>query len=101
MFLAEDGMEANLLEEIIYTLADHLELDADEITLDSDITGDLGADSLDIVELCEIFETKFSITATDEDIMALSTVESVYDLIADKLGLVQNSDKKNSDQISW
>ena len=94
-------MEANLLEEIIYTLADHLELDADEITLDSDITGDLGADSLDIVELCEIFETKFSITATDEDIMALSTVESVYDLIADKLGLVQNSDKKNSDQISW
>ncbi|MBR2474489.1 MAG: acyl carrier protein [Clostridia bacterium] len=94
-------MEVNLLEEIIFTLAEQLSLEADDITVDSDITGELGADSLDIVELCDIFERKYQITATDEDIMSLSTVESVYDMIANKLGLVQKSDKKNKDQISW
>ena len=94
-------MEATLLEEIISVLADHLRVDFDDITIDSDITGDLGADSLDIVELCNIFEEKYDIEATDEDIMSLSTVESVYDFIADKLGVVQKSDNKNKDQISW
>lgn len=94
-------MIANLLEEIISIFAEQLSLDMDDITLDSDVTGDLGADSLDIVELCDIFEKRYSISASDEDIMSLSTVESVYDMIANKLGLVQKSDKKNKDQVSW
>ena len=94
-------MEANLLEEIIGVLAEQLSMEMDDITLDSDITGDLGADSLDIVELCDTFEKKYSITASDEDIMSLSTVESVYDMIANKLGLVKKSDKKNKNQVSW
>lgn len=93
-------MDSDLLFEIMQVLSEHLVLNADDMTLDSDITGDLGADSLDIVELVDKFEKKYDISATDEDIMSLSTVESVYDFIANKLGLGQKSDK-NKDQISW
>ena len=94
-------MDITLLEEIIGTIAEHLSLDIDDVTLDSDITGDLGADSLDIVELCDKFETKYSLTATDDEIMSLSTVESVYDLIYNKLGVGQKSDIGDDGQLSW
>ena len=94
-------MDANLLEEIIGTIAEHLGLEIDEVSLDADVTGDLGADSLDIVELCDKFETRYGIEASDEDIMGLSTVESVYDFVANALGVVQKSDKYNDGQISW
>ena len=94
-------MDITLLEEIIGTIAEHLSLDIDDVTLDSDITGDLGADSLDIVELCDKFETKYSLTATDDEIMSLSTVESVYDLIYNKLGVGQKSDTGDNGQLSW
>jgi acyl carrier protein len=94
-------MDAILLEEIIYTLSEHLNVSVDEITVDSLITDDLRADSLDIVELVDIFETKYGITATDEDIMGFSTVESVYDFIAEKLGVKANGNVIDERQITW
>ena len=94
-------MDAILLEEIVLTLSEHLGIDINEITVDSVITDDLRADSLDIVELVDIFERKYEITATDEDIMGLSTVESVYDFIAAKLGVRGVLDQPDDRQISW
>lgn len=93
-------MDAILLEEIIGILAEHLGISVDDITVDSSVTNDLRADSLDIVELVDIFEKKYDITATDEDIMGLSTVESVYDFISEKLGYKQRNGLDDR-QISW
>lgn len=75
-----------MLEEIIDILAAQLSLSPDDITLDSDITGDLGADSLDIVELADKFEKHFSIKASDEDIMAIKTVSDILIFIENKAG---------------
>ncbi len=94
-------MDSMLLEEIIGVLAEHLGLSIDDITIDSVITDDLRADSLDIVELVDIFEKKYDITATDEEIMELSTVESVYDFIAERIGVTQKNDRYNDNQISF
>ncbi len=92
-------MDALLLEQIIGIIAEHLGISIDDITVDSVITDDLRADSLDIVELVDIFEAQYNINATDEDIMGLSTVESVYDFIAEKLGFKPND--SDDGQISW
>ena len=94
-------MDAILLEEIILALSEHLGVAIDDITVDSIITDDLRADSLDIVELVNIFEAKYDITATDEDIMNFSIVESVYDFIAEKLGVKSNGNIIDERQISW
>ena len=93
-------MDALLLEEIISTLSEHLSVSVDEITVDSLITDDLRADSLDIVELVDIFEQRYGIVASDEDIMGLSTVESIHDFISDKLGYEQHGGADDR-QISW
>ena len=94
-------MNVQLLEEVIGIIADHLSLNADDIAIDSDITGDLGADSLDIVELVAKFEERFSLTATDEEIMQMLTVEDIMNFLAEKLGEVQNSDIDGPIQLSF
>lgn len=94
-------MNVQLLEEVIGIIADHLSLSADDIAIDSDITGDLGADSLDIVELVAKFEDRFSMTATDDAIMQMLTVEDVVNFISEKLGEVQNSDIDSPIQLTF
>lgn len=94
-------MDTNLLEKVIFVLADHLSLNADDIAIDSDITGDLGADSLDIVELVAKFEDMFELTITDEEIMQILTVEDIMNFISNKLGEVQKSDDGNAIQLTF
>lgn len=63
------------LQEII---ADQLELDVETITPDSDILDDLGADSLDVVDLIMSVEDEFSIEVPDE---ALENIRTVADMV--------------------
>ncbi len=81
-----------MLEEIIEILASQLSLSVDDITLDSDITGDLGADSLDIVELADKFENRFSVSVTDEEIMSIKTVSDILTYLENNSSKVQKSD---------
>lgn len=94
-------MNSMLLEEIIGVLSEHLGIDFDNISIDSLITDELRADSLDIVELVDIFEKKYSISASDEDIMGLSTVESIYNYISEKLGYNQNDKNLTDGQLNF
>ncbi len=71
-----------MIEEIIKIICAQLGLQEKEVTLDSDITGELGADSLDIVELASRFEEHYGITITDEEIMEISTVYDIQKYIA-------------------
>ncbi len=70
-----------MIGEIIKIICEQLSLSEDEVTLDSDITGELGADSLDIIELVEKFESKYGMTISDEEIMEISTVYDIQKYI--------------------
>jgi acyl carrier protein len=54
-------------EKVKSIIADQLGVDPDEVTPDASFTDDLGADSLDIVELVMAFEEEFGIEIPDED----------------------------------
>ena len=55
-------------------LVEQLGVEADEVTLDSDFTDELNADSLDIVELIMAMEQEFGISIPDEDAERIRTV---------------------------
>lgn len=93
-------MNTTILEDIVLALSEQLSVPVDDITLDSNITGELGADSLDIVELINVLEQKYKIEVSDEEVMSMLTVENVLDLITKKLNVVQKSDKCDN-QLSW
>jgi acyl carrier protein len=65
-------------------IVDKLGVDESEITLDSNFTNDLGADSLDTVELIMEFEKEFDISIPDEDAENISTVGSAVKYLSEK-----------------
>lgn len=66
-------------------LAAQLDVDEDSILPETNIMDDLGADSLDVVELISTLEDEFSIIITDERIRELNTVKEVADFIENLL----------------
>ena len=64
-------------EKIIQVIAESLKIKESEIKSDSKIMDDLGADSLDTVELVMILEQEFDIDIPEEDAEALITVGDV------------------------
>lgn len=68
-------------QKIKELIADKLCKKADQITLTSRLVEDLGADSLDVVELIMAFEDEFGISLPDEDIAKMKTVGDVITYI--------------------
>ena len=66
-----------MLEKIQAMLAEALNLPVEKITADAKIVEDLGADSLDVVELLSQLEDEFGITIPDDDVEKLHTVADV------------------------
>ena len=62
-------------------VVDQLGSDADEVTLESTFIDDLGADSLDIVELIMAFEEEFNVEIPDEAAEKIKTVQDVVNYI--------------------
>jgi acyl carrier protein len=67
----------NLQERLYALLANHLGLDREELAPEAHILDDLGADSLDVVELMMAIEESFEISVPDEDVEKLQTVADV------------------------
>jgi len=65
-------------------LVEQLNVSADKVTLKSRVIEDLGADSLDVVEMLMILEDEFNVTVSDEESLSLSTVEDIVKLIDSK-----------------
>ena len=61
-------------DQVIAVIAEQLGMDVDEVTMEKSIVEDLGADSLDVVELVMAFEEEFDVEIPDEDAEKLSTV---------------------------
>ncbi|MCR1933920.1 acyl carrier protein [Clostridium tepidum] len=70
-----------IFEKIKSTIAEQLSIDEEEITMESSFVDDLGADSLDIVELIMALETEFDLEIPDEDAEEISTVGDVVNYI--------------------
>ena len=63
-----------IFERIKEMLADQLDSDIDAMTMESDIANDLGADSLDVVELLMAIEDEFDVEIPDEEIENIKTI---------------------------
>jgi acyl carrier protein len=69
------------IEKIKELLSNQLNVEADKITAESKIVEDLGADSLDVVELLMTLEEECGIVVNDEDAVKIVTVGDILDLI--------------------
>ena len=70
-----------VFEKLQKIIAEELGVDEKEVTLEADINDDLGADSLDAVELIMAIEDEFDITVSDDVAQELKTVQQIVDYI--------------------
>ena len=73
-----------MVEKIIDLLAKQFRIDPSTIDADTNIVEDLGADSLEVVDMLMAIEENFGITVSDEA-LTLKTVKDVADFIEKKL----------------
>lgn len=70
-----------MFEKIRAKIAEQLSIDENDITMDSAFVDDLGADSLDLVELIMALEEEFDMEIPDEDAEKITSVGDVVDYI--------------------
>ncbi|MBO5200768.1 MAG: acyl carrier protein [Clostridia bacterium] len=71
-----------IFEKITEILAEQLSADQESMTMDTKIAEDLGADSLDLVDLLMSIEDEFGVEIPDEEVENLHTIGEVVDYIA-------------------
>ncbi|MFN6991727.1 MAG: acyl carrier protein, partial [Fervidobacterium sp.] len=62
-------------------IAEQLGVDLETVQLDKSLTEDLGADSLDIVDLVMAFEDEFGVKISDQDLSKIKTVKDIVEAI--------------------
>ncbi len=72
---------SEILEEVKKALSKHLDVNIEMIRENSKLVDDLGADSLDFVELAMVLEEKFGLEIPDEDVGKFTNVKSIVDYI--------------------
>ncbi len=78
-------MDASLQDRLRQLVSSQLGVDLDEIVTDARILDDLGADSLDVVELVMALEEAFDIVVPDEDVEAMLTIGDVESYVAGRI----------------
>ena len=68
-------------EKVIAAQAAQFELDPDKITIETNLIDDLGADSLDVVELIMNIEDEFGVSISDEEAANLFTVQRIVEFL--------------------
>lgn len=79
-------METEILEKVKQIIADQLGKDPEEIKPESNFVQDLGADSLDIVELVMAFEEEFDLEIPDDAAEKIATVADAVEYIKQQKG---------------
>ncbi|MEK3952995.1 acyl carrier protein [Psychrobacillus psychrotolerans] len=77
---------STVLERVTKVIIDRLGVDENEVKLEASFREDLGADSLDVVELVMELEDEFDMEISDEDAEQISTVGSAVKYIESKQG---------------
>lgn len=70
-----------IFEQIRDVLAKQFEIDAETITMDTSLIDDIGADSLDVVELIMSLEDNYGISISDEEAAELYTVRRIVEYL--------------------
>ena len=73
--------DTEIFEKVKAIIVDRLGVDEGEVTLESSFKDDLGADSLDVVELVMELEDEFGLEISDEDAEKINTVGEVVEYI--------------------
>ena len=78
-------MDATLQDRLRQLVSSQLGVELDEVIKDARILDDLGADSLDVVELVMTLEEAFDIVVPDEDIEGMQTIGDVQSYLAGRV----------------
>ena len=78
-------MDRELFERVRKVIVEQLDVLEEEVTPDASFTDDLGADSLDLVELVMAFEQEFDVSIAEEEAEQVRTVAYAVRLLAEKL----------------
>ena len=73
-----------VFEKVKAILSEQFDVEEDSITLESSITEDLGADSLDVVDLLMSIEDEFEVAVPDSEVENIKTVGDLVKYIEDK-----------------
>ena len=79
-------MDSPNFDKVKEIIIEQLDVQADQVTADASFIEDLGADSLDTVELVMALEEKFDIEIPDEDAETIKTVRLAVDYIDKNVG---------------
>ena len=77
--------EEEIVKQVKAIIVDKLGVEESEVTESANFTNDLGADSLDTVELLMEFERAFGIKIPDEETSTIATVKDAIDKVKEKL----------------
>ena len=73
-----------IFEKVKNIIVDQLDVDEEKVTMNANIQDDLGADSLDIVDLVMSFEDEFDLEIPDDQVETIKTVGDVVKFIEEK-----------------
>ena len=77
-------MSNDIFERVKKVTVEELDVKPEEVTMEASFTDDLGADSLDVVELVMAFEDEFEIDIPDEEVGEIKTVGNAVNYITKK-----------------
>ena len=72
-----------IFDKVKDILVDQLDCEEDKVTMDASVTDDLGADSLDLVDLVMSLEDEFGIEINDDQVETIKTVGDIVRFIED------------------
>ena len=70
---------------IVEIIANQLGIEEDDVTAEASVIDDLGADSLDVVELVMALEEEFDLEIPDEEAEKIKSVQNIFDYMASAL----------------
>lgn len=77
--------QAEIFQKVQAIIVDKLGVEPSVVTENANFTNDLGADSLDMVELLMEFEKVFGIKIPDEETASIATVKDAIDKVSEKI----------------
>ena len=70
-----------MYEQFVDLLVEELQIDRDEITMDAELSNDLGINSIELADLVMICEEKFDLSIEDEDLHGFITVGDIVNYL--------------------